>query len=189
MHLALDPSERYLVISNHLSGSLAVLPVQADGALAEVGQIVTLEGTPGPHRVEQPFAKPHFNPFGPSGALALLQLLSALPDSFTGNSRASEIEIDRAGRTLYASNRGHDSIAMFRIEPRSGRLSFLGAEPAQGRTPRFFALSPNGRWLYVLNEDSDRIVQFAVDQATGRLSPTGHQVSCSSPVCLLFSHS
>lgn len=255
VHLALDPSERHLVVSNHLSGSLAVLPVQADGALAEVSQVVALEGQSGPH---QPFAKPHFNPFDPSGrfvlvpdkgldrvfcfhfeagrlrptaqasvptresagprhiafhprepfayvvneldstvtayrldpasgALAPLQLLSALPDSYTGNSRASEIEIDRAGRTLYASNRGHDSIAVFRIESGSGRLSFLGAEPSQGRTPRFFALSPDGRWLYVLNEDSDRIVLFAVDPATGRLSPAGHSVVCGSPVCLVFS--
>lgn len=71
VHLALSPDARYLVISNHLSSSLAVLPVAADGALLPLSQLVKLEGMAGPHRVEQPFAKPHFNPFDPSGRWVL----------------------------------------------------------------------------------------------------------------------
>jgi len=67
VHLALDPSERYVVVSNHISSSLAVLPIEANGALGALTQLVKIEGEPGPHRKEQPFAKPHFNPFDPSG--------------------------------------------------------------------------------------------------------------------------
>jgi 6-phosphogluconolactonase len=122
-----------------------------------------------------------------TGALEPLQVLSALPATFTGNSRAAGIVIDPAGRTLYSSNRGHDSIAVFRIDPASGLLEFTGADPSQGRTPRFFTLAPSGRVLFVLNEDSDSIVAFSVDAGTGRLSPTGASVQCGSPVCMVFS--
>lgn len=258
VHLALDPSGRFLVVSNHLGASLAVLPVNADGSLAPLSQLVPLEGPVGPHRVEQKQAKPHFNPFDPSGryvvvpdkgldrifsfaftdgrlepaaapaavareasgprhlafhpqrplayvvneldstvtsyrfdaasgALAPFQILSALPDSYAGNSRASGIAIDAGGRFLYASNRGFDSIAVFAIDDASGRLAFLGAPPSGGKTPRFFALSPDGRFLFVLNEDSDSIVSFAVDPATGMPAATGAQVHSKSPVCMVFS--
>lgn len=258
VHLAFDPSGRFLVVSNHLGASLAVLPVNADGSLAPLSQLVPLEGPVGPHRVEQKQAKPHFNPFDPSGrhvvvpdkgldrvfsfafqegrlvpaaapaavaregsgprhlafhpqrplayvvneldstvtayrfdaatgALEPFQILSALPDSYAGNSRASGIAIDARGRFLYASNRGFDSIAVFAIDPSTGRLAFLGAQPSGGQTPRFFALSPDGRLLFALNEDSDSIVSFAIDQATGLLAATGARVHSKSPVCMVFS--
>jgi 6-phosphogluconolactonase (cycloisomerase 2 family) len=88
--------------------------------------------------------------------------------------------------TLYASNRGHDSIAVFRIGEGDGLLSFAGADATSGRTPRFFTLSPDGRLLYALNEDSDAIVALRVDASSGRLSPTGQSVKAGSPVCMVF---
>jgi len=124
---------------------------------------------------------------GATGALAPRQILSTLPESFTGNSRASEIQVDAGENVVYASNRGHDSIAVFRIDPATGLLAFAGADAAQGKTPRFFTLTPNGRFLFALNEDSDSIVAFAVDPATGRLRPTGFSVHSGSPVCMVFS--
>jgi 6-phosphogluconolactonase (cycloisomerase 2 family) len=258
VHLALDPSGRYVVVSNHLGSSLAVLPIRADGSLGEREQLVMLEGPIGPHRVEQQLSKPHFNPFDPSGDFVLVpdkgldrtfsfrfaggrltpadppfvaaregagprhmafaprlgmayvlneldstvtsyayspgtgqlaprQILSTLPDTFTGNSRASEIQVDGAGRFLYASNRGHDSIAVFRIDPANGLLAFAGADATQGKTPRFFTLTPNGRFLFAVYEDSDSIVALAVDRASGRLTPTGFSVQSGSPVCMVFS--
>ena len=258
VHLALDPSERFLVVSNHITGSLAVLDVDENGALGAVRQLLKLEGPLGPHRVEQPFAKPHFNPFdasgnfvlvpdkgldrvfsfrfdngklhpadqpfvvaregaGPrhiamhpkagfayvineldstvtsyrfdatSGALSPLQVLSSLPATFTGNSRASEIEVDRSGRFLYASNRGYDSIAVFAIDQGSGLLSPVEYVPSEGKTPRFFTQTPNQRFVFALNEDSDSIVSFAVDPHTGALTKTGFSVSTGSPVCMIFS--
>jgi len=124
---------------------------------------------------------------GDGGALAPLQVLPSLPSTYTGNSRGAEIEVDRDGRHVYVSNRGHDSIAAFRIDPASGLLSWAGAWPSGGRTPRYMVLSPSGRMLYALNEDSDSIVAFGVDAATGALSPTGLSVTTGSPVCMVFS--
>ncbi|MDN7495618.1 lactonase family protein [Burkholderia gladioli] len=122
-----------------------------------------------------------------SGELRPRQIVSALPDSYTGNSRAAGIQIDAGGRFLYASNRGSDSIALLRIDPDNGRLAFVEAVSTGGRTPRFFTLSPDGRLLYALNEDSDSIVSFSVDAGSGRLSPTGQLTSTGSPVCMVFS--
>ena len=113
-------------------------------------------------------------------------MLPSLPSSFTGNSRAAGIAIDSEGRRLYASNRGHDSIAVFDIGD-DGLPAFVEAIPSGGRTPRFFTLSPDGRLLFALNEDSDTIVAFAVDPQTGRLTPAREPVPCGSPVCMVFS--
>jgi 6-phosphogluconolactonase len=91
------------------------------------------------------------------------------------------------GRTLYASNRGYDSIAVFRIDDETGLLWFIQAVPSLGRTPRFFALAPDGRFLFALNEESDSIASFAVEPATGHLNATGMNWPCGSPVCMVFS--
>jgi 6-phosphogluconolactonase len=258
VHLALDPSGRFLVVTNHIGASLAVLQIESDGALGSLVQSVPISGPIGPHRIEQQQAKPHFNPFDPSGrfvvvpdkgldrvfsfrfeqgrlvpadapfvatregagprsavfhpqrpfayvvneldstvttyrfdiqsgALTPLHILSTLPASFTGNSRAAGIAIDRMGRTLYASNRGHDSMAVFRIDVATGLPEFVAAEPSGGRTPRFFTLSPDGQRLFALNEDSDSIVAFGVDAVTGRLSEPTPVASSGSPVCMVFS--
>lgn len=258
VHLAVDPSGRFLIVTNHIGSSLAVLPIHADGSLGELAQLVELSGPIGPHRIEQKQAKPHFSAFDPTGrfvvvpdkgldrifsfrfdagrltpapapfvtaregagprhlafhptqpvayvvneldstvttyrfhpdtgALEPVEILSTLPSTFTGNSRASGVAVDAAGRTVYASNRGHDSIAVFRADPGTGRLTFTGADATLGRTPRFFALAPNGRTLFALNEDSDSIVAMRVDGANGRLSPLQGPVKCGSPVCMVFS--
>ncbi|WP_418320097.1 lactonase family protein [Piscinibacter sakaiensis] len=258
VHLALDPSGRFLVVTNHLGASLAVLPIGADGALEPLVQLVTVSGPIGPHRFEQQQAKPHFNPFDPSGrwvivpdkgldrifsfrfdagrltpaatpfvqaregagprnavvhpslplayvvneldstlttyrfdaqmgALEALHLITTLPPTFTGNSRAAGIAIDGAGRCLYTSNRGHDSIAAFRLDRQSGLPRFVEAQPTLGRTPRFFTLTPDGRMLYALNEDSDTIVAFDVDDS-GKLAAPRVVADCGSPVCMVFSN-
>lgn len=258
-HLAINPSGKFLIVSNHYGGSLAVLPINDDGALGTLCDLIVMNGPIGPHRVEQNHAKPHFNPFTPDGRFVIVpdkgldrifsfnfdgergrlspapspfvetregagprhiafhptrsiayavneldstvttyrydlitgdlsatQVLSSLPESFTGNSRAAEIEVDRLGRFVYASNRGYDSIAIFRIDPQTGLLAFLHAEPSRGRTPRFFALSPNGRHLYAANEDSDNIVTFSIDPESGALTATGSVTPIGSPVCMVF---
>ncbi|KAF1050285.1 lactonase family protein [Xylophilus sp.] len=261
VHLALDPTGRWLLVSDHLGtdggGSLLVMPVHDDGRLGPVSQRVAMAGEPGPHRREQPFAKPHFNPFDPSGryvavpdkgldrvfvfrfdggtlapaappgvgtragagprhiafhpsapfayvaneldstvtayrfhrdsgALAPLQILPTLDDTFTGNNTASEIEISKDGRSLYVSNRGADSIALFDVDAATGRLRFRETTPSRGRTPRFFALGLDGRCMFVLNEDSDTIEVFPVDRSTGRLGQATQSIRCGSPVCLVM---
>ena len=122
-----------------------------------------------------------------TGQLKPLQILPTLPSTFTGNSRAAGIAVNRAGTAVYASNRGHDSIALFNVDPATGLLAFVSTEPSQGKTPRFFTLSPDGRLLYALNEDSDSIVVFSVDPTNGQLRPTDQSTPTGSPVCLVFS--
>jgi 6-phosphogluconolactonase (cycloisomerase 2 family) len=120
------------------------------------------------------------------GNLTPLQVLSSLPDTFVGYSRAAEIAVSKDGRFLYASNRGHDSIAIFSVDQRSGRLTNIGWEKSHGRTPRFFTFDPSGGRMFIANEDSDNIVSFKVDQQTGMLSHEGPSVRTGSPVCIVF---
>ena len=262
VHLALAPGETHLIVSNHRSGHLAVLPVLADGTLAPVSHTVPFPGEPGPHRKEQPFSKPHFNAFTPdgrfvlvpdkgldrvfsvawnagqaalaepqpwytaregagprhlalhptqpwvyvvneldntvtacvlhptTGALTPFQIVPSLPDSSVGPSRAAGIQMAPDGRHVFASNRGHDSIATFAIDPGTGRITLRGTTASRGRTPRFFTLAPFGSdagpWMYVLGEDSDTLECWRVDAATGLPQPTGYAVDCGSPVCMVF---
>jgi 6-phosphogluconolactonase (cycloisomerase 2 family) len=121
-----------------------------------------------------------------TGELKPFQIVSSLADTYTGNSRSSEIEVNRAGTAVYASNRGEDTIAVFAIDAITGRLSLIQSQASQGTTPRFFALSPCNRWMYVLNEDSDSIVSMQVNLADGKLNSTSYTTHCGSPVCMVF---
>lgn len=120
------------------------------------------------------------------GVLDELQTLSTLPKDFAGQTIAAEIEVDRAGKFLYASNRGHDSIAEFAIDVKKGTLQSMGFVPTQGKTPRNFAIDPTGSYLVVANQDSDNLVVFRIDPQTGRLMPNGIVPDVPSPVCVTF---
>jgi 6-phosphogluconolactonase (cycloisomerase 2 family) len=122
-----------------------------------------------------------------SGALTPMQILSSLPPTYTGNSRAAEIAVHASGRFVYASNRGHDSIAAYTVDLTTGQLAHAGWFSTQGRTPRFFTIDPSGTSLYAANEDSDTIVEFGINAATGTLEVIGRVIETGSPVCILFS--
>lgn len=107
-----------------------------------------------------------------------------LPAGWSGASQAADIHVDPAGRTLYVSNRGHDSIAVFAIARDTGALSFVEAVSTEGHWPRNFTLEPSGRWLLVANERSDSIVVLARDASSGRLTSTGQRLTVPKPVCL-----
>ncbi len=119
-----------------------------------------------------------------SAALKPLQRISTLPDDFKGGSTCAEIEVHRGGRFLYGSNRGHDSIACFAIDDKTGRLTLVGHESTQGKNPRHFAIDPSGTLLLAANQDSDSIVSFRINPETGVLTPTGQTCRVSTPVCL-----
>ncbi len=121
-----------------------------------------------------------------SGALRPLQVASTLPAGFRDGNSCADVHVHPSGRFVYASNRGHDSIAVFRVDPASGRLEPAGHAATGGRTPRNFALDPAGRFLFAENQDSGSIVTFAVDPATGVLEPTGDRLELPTPVCLRF---
>jgi 6-phosphogluconolactonase len=121
-----------------------------------------------------------------SGKLTELQTISTLPADFHGEDNSAEIETDAKGRFLYASNRGHDSITVFAIDPADGKLRVLEHVPTQGTIPRNFKIDPTGRYLFAANQNSNNIVIFRIDPRTGRLNPTGQVLDVQSPVCVLF---
>jgi 6-phosphogluconolactonase len=120
------------------------------------------------------------------GNLKELQTIRTLPADFTGEDTSADIHVSPDGRFLYCSNRGHDSIAAFRISPHNGKLTFIAHQSSGGKTPRNFAIDPTGAFLLVANQKSDNIVTFRRDAKTGRLSATGHVAEVPSPVCLKF---
>ena len=258
-HLALDPSGRFMLVANYATGTVAVLPTQQDGALADRVQLLELRGQPGPHRTEQASSHPHQIVFDPTGhfvavpdkgldrifvfgfdqasgrlrpteqgsviaragsgprhvafhpklpcawvlnelssstttyhwdaehgVLQPVQMLPSLPADFTGDNTAAEILVTADGRFVYCSNRGHDSIAVYATDLKTGLLKSIGWVPTEGKGPRFMSLDPAGRFLYACNEQSDTIVTFRADAATGRLTPTGQVVHNASPVTIAF---
>jgi 6-phosphogluconolactonase len=257
-HLAVDKEGKCLLVANYGSGSIAALPIQADGKLAEASTIIQHEGSSvnpqrqaGPHahfitpdsanrfvfacdlgldkvliyRLDpargalvpndppfasvQPGSGPRHLVFSPDrrfayvineigatmtafvydakrGSLKESQSLSTLPPGFTGVKSCAEVQIHPSGRFLYGSNRGHDSIAVYAINPKTGKLSWVDCPSTQGKAPRHFAIDPTGQWLLAENQDSDNIIVFRLDTTTGRLSPTGQVVEVGSPVCAVF---
>ncbi|HUK91200.1 MAG TPA: lactonase family protein [Blastocatellia bacterium] len=257
-HVVLDPANKYALAANYTSGSVAVLPVQQDGALAAATDLVQHSGASvnrdrqeGPHAhciafdpegrfvmvadlgldklmlyrldpqrgkliandppwvATKPGAGPRHIAFHPSGRFvyaineldstvtaysydrdrgipAPLQTASTLPQGFSGANTCAEIEVSPTGRFLYGSNRGHNSIVIFGIEPATGTMKYLGHQSTNGKTPRNFAIAPGGRFLFAANQDSDSIVGFRVNSGDGGLTPIGVTIAVPSPVCVKF---
>jgi 6-phosphogluconolactonase len=120
------------------------------------------------------------------GDLREIQTVSTLPESYQGEKSCADIHISPDGKFLYGSNRGHDSIVVFAIDPSTGKLELVEHTSTRGGHPRNFAISPDGRFLLVANRDSDNIVTFARDASTGKLIPTGSELKLSKPVCIKF---
>jgi 6-phosphogluconolactonase len=255
-HLVVDPTGKWLFVANFNNGSVAAIPVNADGSLGEAASFVQHTGSSvnaqrqkGPHAHETvlspdgkilfvpdlgmdkimayrwdakgqltpndpPFAKiapgsgPRHMAFSPSGkfvyvmtemtasvigfgydakngSLTEMQTYPATPADFTGQKSGAEIAVHPNGKFLYASNRVHNSIAIFTIDAK-GALTPAGNVPVPGKTPRHFVIDPSGNFLVVENQDSDNIVIFKIDPTTGGLAPTGDTLEISQPVSLVF---
>jgi 6-phosphogluconolactonase len=257
-HLSVDVTGRCLLVANYNSGSIAALPIHADGSLGEATATIQHTGSSvnparqaGPHahficpspdnrfalncdlgldRVfvyrldadaaklspgNPPFATvppgsgPRHLTFSPDGkfvyvinemggtinvfnynamnaALTEVQIISTLPRDFSGKNTAAEIAMHPLGKFLYGSNRGDDSIAVFAVDRKSGKLTLVQHQSTQGRTPRHFVIDPTGHWLLAENQASDSVVVFALDPDTGKLKPTGQTVVIGAPVCAVF---
>ena len=257
-HIAVDATDKCLLVANYGGGSIAALPIHPDGSLGEAattiqhtGSSVNTNRQTGPHahfilpspdnrfalncdlgldkifvyRFDPDAAKLDANdpPFAPvvpgSGPRHLLfsldgkfvylinelagtitvfsynaenagmtqvQTISTLPRDFSGNNTDAEIALHPSGKFLYASNRGHDSIAVFAVDQTTGKLTFVEHQSTMGRTPRHFAIDPTGRWLLAENQGSDLVIVFAIDPDTGKLRPTGQSISVGAPVCAVF---
>lgn len=103
------------------------------------------------------------------GAFIWLQTISALPPDFTGSSKAAEIRVHPSGQFLYNSNRGHDSVTMYKIDEKTAKLDVIGWELTRGEWPRGMNLDPSGTFLYALNQNTDTIAVFRIEPSNGRL--------------------
>lgn len=122
---------------------------------------------------------------GEQGRLTELQTLTTLPSGYADANICAEIAVHPAGKFVYASNRGHDSIAIYGVAAEDGRLTLNRFEPTQGHAPRSFAIDPSGKFLIAANQDSDDLVSFRIDAATGRLHYL-QRLELPKPVCLKF---
>jgi len=114
------------------------------------------------------------------------QRISALPTGFSGRNDAAEIAMHPSGKFLYTSNRGADTIGVFNVEQKGGRLSLAAYVPTGGKEPRHFAIDPTGRFLLAENQNSNSIVVFGISPATGALAQISITEGVPSPVCLAF---
>jgi 6-phosphogluconolactonase len=257
-HLVTDRQGKCVLVANYGGGSVASLPVQADGRLAEAASFIQHQGSSvnpqrqeGPHahsinvdaanrfafaadlgadkvfvyrlNAEQgtlapndppyatvnPGAGPRHFAFHPSGKFAYvinelqstvtafkydaqhgsleeLQTISTLPEDFQGENTTAEVQVDPSGKYLYGSNRGHNSLAAFKIDAQTGKLAPIGRYSTKGKIPRNFGIDPTGQFILAANQDSDSVVVLRLDPKTGALQDTGRQVEVPMPVCVKF---
>jgi 6-phosphogluconolactonase len=121
-----------------------------------------------------------------SGGLEAVGSISTLPGDFGRESTTAEIAVHPSGKFLYASNRGHDSIAVFAIDAATGLPTLVEHQSTGGRTPRHFAIDPAGALLVAENQGSGTMKSFRIDAATGRLTAVGELVKTPTPVCVVF---
>lgn len=120
------------------------------------------------------------------GALKVLKTVSTLPKDFKGGNTTAEVVVHPNGKFVYGSNRGHNSIAAFKLDESNGDLSFIGHATQDIATPRNFNIDPTGQYMIVGSQSGNQIVVFKIDQTTGELKPTGEKAEVGSPICIRF---
>lgn len=113
-----------------------------------------------------------------------IQYISALPKEYAGISYGSAIHITPNNEYLYASNRGHDSLAIFKIHKTTGELQLLCHYPTLGNFPRDFAIDPTGNFVFVANQNSNTVIPFAIIKESNRLEQVSEALKIPSPVCI-----
>ena len=121
-----------------------------------------------------------------TGALKPIQEINTLPDGFSEPNTTAEIEVHPNGDFVYGSNRGHDSIVVYKRDPKTGKLTFLQHAPCGGKTPRHFKIHSSGKWLICGHQNSDTISVLSLDPTTGLLGEPKSTVSAPKPICILF---
>jgi len=257
-YVSVDRSGQVVLVANYIGGSVAVLPIQANGAIGPATHVVQHTGKgPNAERQEAPHAHcilpdptnrfalaadlgvdrvyvyrldldgkslrhvgggdgvmrsgagPRHIAFHPTlplvfvaneldstvvtlrfdaerGKLSRLDTRSTLPEKWTGTNYPADIHVASSGRTLYVSNRGHNSIVVFSVVESTGALALEQVVSTEGDWPRNFSLDPTARWLLVANQRSGSVVVFGRDPDNGRLTPTRQRIAIPSPVCLRF---
>ncbi|MEH7112177.1 lactonase family protein [Neobacillus niacini] len=196
-YAGLTPDEKYLAVVDLGIDALVTYKVSENGTLTK-GNSLLLKAGSGPRHLT----------FHPNGMLAYLmtefssevivlryhpnnghfteeQYISTLPADFSENNQGSAIHISADGRFVYAGNRGHNSIAVFRVEE-TGELSFLEYTSTEGDWPRDFAIDPSGKYIVASNQESSNLVLFARDEVTGKLTLLQSDITVPHPVCVKF---
>jgi 6-phosphogluconolactonase len=192
-----SPDGRFVLAADLGIDKLMVYTLSDEGVLAPHGEIACAPGS-GPRQFafsgdgrtlfvlnEIASSLTAYDYDAAAGSATPRQTISSLPAGFTGENTCAQLLLSPDGRFAYASNRGHDSIAIWAIDA-GGALSLVGHESTQGKTPRNFALDPSGTWLLAANQDSDTIVTFRRDAERGTLTPTGQVTASVNPVAILF---
>ena len=192
--------EKYLAVCDLGTDKISLLNFNPDAARTPLtpatDSVVDLQPGVGPRHTAFAPGKPyayvidelggaveafHFS----GGKLTPIQHISSHPDGYHGDIGSADIHIAPNGKFLYASNRGDaNSLAIFAIDPATGKLSSKGFQSTQGRTPRNFMIDPTGHWLLVANQNGKNVVLFRIDPATGMLTETGKPIELPAPVCL-----
>ena len=120
-----------------------------------------------------------------AGTLKEKQTISTLPDDFKGTSHCADVKTTPDGRYLYGTNRGHDSIAAYRVGE-DGRLMLVAVEPSRGKGPQNLAITPDGRWLLCANMPGNNVAVFQIDPKSGKLRSAGEPVAQPGPSCIML---
>jgi len=196
--LCFDPSGRFAFVPDLGIDRLMAYRVDAVSGALEAAQSPYYRAKPGTgprHCTFHPNGKYLYmiNELGSSinalvfnvtdASLSHLQTVSTIPADFYDHNSCADIQITPDGRFLYGSNRGHNSIAIYRVDPRAGLLSLVDIESSRGKTPRSFCIDHSGAFLLAANQDSDNVVVFCVDRVTGRLRKVSEH-AVPTPVCV-----
>lgn len=120
-----------------------------------------------------------------TGALSTIERLNMLPEGFKDVSYASDVHFSPDGKFIYASNRGHESLVIYSVNAKSGKLTLVGHEPTGGKHPRNFMMDRKGEFVLVGNMNTDNVVVFNRDKETGKLKPNGVQYTIPGITCLI----
>ena len=121
------------------------------------------------------------------GKLTEIQTIPTLPKDWQGTNTCADVHISADGSFVFGSDRGHDSIVVYRFNPGAGTLELIGHDPTGGKTPRNFAIYPCGRYLHAANDDSDSTAKISIDERSVKLNPIGEPLNVPSLICLKFS--
>lgn len=194
-----DPGGRYVIVPDLGIDKLMIYKLDGGEAVPNDPPFATVEPGGGPRHFDFHPKKPWayvvnelgntvtaFKWDGKKGALETIGSAGTLPEDFTGENTTAHIEVHPSGKFLYASNRGHDSIAVFAIDQVTGMVTTRGQTKTGGKTPRNFTQDPSGEFLLAANQNSNDLFVFRIDPATGALTPIGTRIEVPAPVCLVF---
>lgn len=196
--IRLDPSNRFVFIPCRTGEAIHQLTFSADNGLLSPNardRLLTPAKTGPRHLDFHPTLNIVYfvNEFGsnvtgyrlnPEGTLSEFQTISSLPDDFVGANTGADVHLTPDGRFLYASNRGHESIAAYSVDASTGRLTSIGFFPTE-KTPRSFSLDPSGRFLYSGGQGSGAIAAYRIDRQNGQLTRFATYDAGKKPVWIL----